>query len=79
MYLRVYPLIVVTQGLGINVTAATNTHAANKTTTPWLYSASDLYWPSYRRLSTKLVLTFADSGVSRSQRGRSPTAVDSVF
>jgi hypothetical protein len=41
-------------------------------TTPWLYSAMELYRPSDRRLSTKLVPTFADTGVSRSQRNGSP-------
>jgi hypothetical protein len=35
--------------------------------------------PSFRRLSTKLVPTFAERGVSRSQRGGSPTAVTSIF
>jgi hypothetical protein len=37
--------------------------------TPWPESASELYRPSDRRLSAKLVPTFADRGVSRSQRG----------
>jgi hypothetical protein len=41
-------------------------------------SASELYRSSDRRLSVKLVPTFADRGVSRSQRGESPTAVISV-
>jgi hypothetical protein len=31
-------------------------------------TASELYRPRYRRLSAKLVSTFADRGVSRSQR-----------
>jgi hypothetical protein len=35
-------------------------------------SASELHRPSYRRLSVKLVPTFADREVSRSQRGGSP-------
>jgi hypothetical protein len=30
--------------------------------TPWLQSASELYRPSGRRLSAKLVPTFADGG-----------------
>jgi hypothetical protein len=30
--------------------------------TPWPESASELYRPSYRRLSVKLVQTFADRG-----------------
>jgi hypothetical protein len=34
---------------------------------------------SDRRLSAKLVPTFADTGVSHSQCGGSPTAVISVF
>jgi hypothetical protein len=38
---------------------------------PWPESASELYRPSNRRLSAKLVLTFADRGVSYSQRGGS--------
>jgi hypothetical protein len=38
--------------------------------TPWTESASD------RRLSAKLVPTFRYRGVSRGQRGGSPTAVD---
>jgi hypothetical protein len=37
--------------------------------------ASELYRPSDRRLSAKLVPTFADRGVSRSQRDGPPTAV----
>jgi hypothetical protein len=47
--------------------------------TPWPESRSELYRPSYRRVSAKLVPTFADRGVSRSQRGGSPTDVFSVF
>jgi hypothetical protein len=47
--------------------------------TRWLESASELYWPSDRHLSTKFVPTFADRGVSRSKRGWSPTAVFFVF
>jgi hypothetical protein len=47
--------------------------------TPWPESTSELYRPSDRRLSAKLVPTFADSEVSRSQRSGSPTAVISVF
>jgi hypothetical protein len=43
------------------------------TQTPWPESASELYRPS--RLSAKLMPTFADRGVSRSQRGGSPTVV----
>jgi hypothetical protein len=34
---------------------------------PWPESASELYLPSDRRLSVKLVPTFAERGVSRSQ------------
>jgi hypothetical protein len=30
--------------------------------TPWPESASELYQPSYRRLSAKILLTFADRG-----------------
>jgi hypothetical protein len=47
--------------------------------TKWPESASELYPPSDRHLSAKLVPTFADRGVSRSQRGGSPTAVIPVF
>jgi hypothetical protein len=43
--------------------------------TPWLQSACGLYQPRDRRLSAKLLSTFANRGVSRSQRGGSPTAV----
>jgi hypothetical protein len=39
--------------------------------TPWPQSASELYRPSDRLLSAKLVPTFADRKVSRSQRGGS--------
>jgi hypothetical protein len=39
--------------------------------TPWPEYASKLYRPNDRRLSTKLVPTFADRGVSRSQRSGS--------
>jgi hypothetical protein len=46
--------------------------------TPWPESEGELYGPSDRRLSAKLVPTFADRGVSRSQRGRSPSAVISI-
>jgi hypothetical protein len=47
--------------------------------TPWPESASELNRPSDSRLSAKLVTAFADRGVSRSQRGGSPTAVFSDF
>jgi hypothetical protein len=47
--------------------------------TPWPESASELYRPSDRRMSAKLVSTFTDRGVPRSQRGGSPAAVISVF
>jgi hypothetical protein len=50
-----------------------------KKLTPWLESASELYRPSDRRLSAKLVPTFADRGVSLGQCGGSPTAVISRF
>jgi hypothetical protein len=46
-----------------------------KTQTPWPESESELYRPSDRRLSAKLVSTFADREVSRSQRGGSSTVV----
>jgi hypothetical protein len=39
-----------------------------KENTPWPESANELYRPSDRRLSAKLVPTFADRGVSRAQR-----------
>jgi hypothetical protein len=47
--------------------------------TPWPESASELYRPSDRRLSAKLVATFADRELSRSQRGGPSTAVISIF
>jgi hypothetical protein len=47
--------------------------------TLWPESVSELYWPSDRRLSAKLMPTFADGRVSFSQRGRSRTAIISVF
>jgi hypothetical protein len=47
--------------------------------TPWPESVSELYRLSDCRLSEKLVSTFADGGVSRSQHGRSPTAIILVF
>jgi hypothetical protein len=47
--------------------------------TPWPESGSELYQSSYRRLSAKLVPTFAHRRVSRSQRGGSPTAVLPAF
>jgi hypothetical protein len=43
--------------------------------TPWPGSPSEPHRPSDRRLTAKLVTTFADRGVSRSQRGGSPTAL----
>jgi hypothetical protein len=39
-----------------------------KQQTPWSESASEQYRPSDRRLSAKLVPTFADRGVPRGQR-----------
>jgi hypothetical protein len=45
----------------------------------WLLSASELYRSSDRRLSAKLVPTFADREVSRGQLGGFPMAVISVF
>jgi hypothetical protein len=51
----------------------------SKKQTPWPESANELYRPRDRRLSVKLVPTFADGGVSRSQRGDFPTAVILVF
>jgi hypothetical protein len=47
--------------------------------TPWSEPASELYRPSDRCLSAKLVPTFADRGVSHSQRVGCPTAVISIF
>jgi hypothetical protein len=41
-------------------------------------SVNELYRPRDRRLSAKLVPTFADRGMSRSERGGSPTAIISV-
>jgi hypothetical protein len=54
-------------------------HQTKNKQTPWPESGSELYRPSHRRLSAKLVPTFADRGVSRSQRGGSPTAVISIL
>jgi hypothetical protein len=39
-----------------------DTVAVTSLTTPWLESASELYRPSDRRMSAKLVPTFADRG-----------------
>jgi hypothetical protein len=50
-----------------------------KEQTPWPKSASKRYRPSDRRLSAKLVPTFADTVVSSSQYGGSPTAVFWIF
>jgi hypothetical protein len=47
--------------------------------TPYPESASELYEPSEPRLPAKFVQTLADRGMSRSQRGGSPTAVVSVL
>jgi hypothetical protein len=54
----------------ISNTTATIHNKTNKPNkqTPWSESASELYWPSDRRLSAKLVPTFADRGVPRGQR-----------
>jgi hypothetical protein len=46
-----------------------------KKQTSWSESASELYRPSDRRLSVKLMPTFVDRWVSRSRRGGSPTTV----
>jgi hypothetical protein len=51
----------------------------NNKLTPWLESGSELYRPSDRQLSAKLMQTFADRGVSHDQCGGSPTAVISVY
>jgi hypothetical protein len=50
-----------------------------KNKTPWPESVSELYRQSDRRLSAKLVPTFADTWVPSSQRGESPTGVISAF
>jgi hypothetical protein len=47
--------------------------------TPWPESTSELYGLSVGRLSAKSVPTFEDKGVSRSQRGGSPTTVIPIF
>jgi hypothetical protein len=49
----------------------------NKTSLP--QSANELYRPSDRRLSAKLVPTFGDRWMSLSQRGGYPTAIISIF
>jgi hypothetical protein len=46
-------------------------HTQPNKQTPWPESASELYRLSDRRLSAKLVPTFADKGVSRGQRDKS--------
>jgi hypothetical protein len=48
----------------INVSASTafTAHSFNSKKTPWPQSLSELYWPSDRRLSAKLVPTFEDRG-----------------
>jgi hypothetical protein len=51
----------------------------NKQQTPWSESASQLHRTCDLRLLAKLVPTFADREVSRSQRGVSPIAVISVL
>jgi hypothetical protein len=51
----------------------------NTKLTPWLESEGELYRPNNRRLSAKLVPTFADRGMSHGQCGGSPTAIISVF
>jgi hypothetical protein len=51
----------------------------NKQKTPCPESVSKLYPPSDSRLSTKIVPTIADRRVPRSQSGRSPTTVISIF
>jgi hypothetical protein len=43
--------------------------------TPWLESVSKLYRPSNHRLLSKLVPTFVDRGMSRSQGDGSPMAI----
>jgi hypothetical protein len=49
------------------------------TTTPRPEFARELYRPSDHRLSAKLMPTFANRGVLRSQRGGSTLALMSVF
>jgi hypothetical protein len=46
-------------------------HSPPKKTIPWPQSVSELYRPSNRRLSAKLMPTFVDRGLSRGQRGGS--------
>jgi hypothetical protein len=55
------------------ITTINNTGHTKQTPCP--ESASELYQPSDRRLSAKLVPTFAVRGLSRSQRGGYPTAL----
>jgi hypothetical protein len=43
-------------------------HGTAEKKTPWLESVRELYRPSDRLLSAKLIPTFADSGVPRGQR-----------
>jgi hypothetical protein len=47
--------------------------------TPWPKSTSELYRPSDCRLPAKLVPTFADRGMSRSQRRGSPRPYSTFF
>jgi hypothetical protein len=61
MNIFIYPLPVDVRLLISNVLV--NTFILfQQTTTPWSVSASELYRPSDRRLSAKLVQTFADRG-----------------
>jgi hypothetical protein len=61
---------------GLDIVENEEMEAYDKQTkqTPWPQSAIELYRPSKRRLSTKLLLTFADRGcrvVSATDRHRS--------
>jgi hypothetical protein len=56
-----------------------NFFGENLSQTPWSEFASELYRPSYRRLSMKLVPTFGDRWCRAWSAWRIPTAVFSAF
>jgi hypothetical protein len=60
--------------VNITLTVKSKPNKQNPKQTLWFESAKELYRLSNRRLSAKLVPTYADRGVSRSQRGRTPMA-----
>jgi hypothetical protein len=75
------------QHLSENIRCNLNAIPKWKKKTPWSDSASELYRPSDRRLSAKLVLTFLDRGVelvpeaanSSGTQREGPSAVQSRY